>query len=228
MAYFGLTADLFCRGSGVLLKTFNSLDTTSVLNGEAIVNEALERNEALIRSFLPSRIEKLLSHIDLEYIETDATENQTALTLGSPATSGTVYLWVYGEDEAIESPRKADALTETAGNFALSGTGNKTVTLTAANALSAGDIVIASYDTTLGDDCPSLQRILMDMTRYDLLMDKLPENRDRYEAAYDKAIAFLNGVNSGKATIREIAKLDLVDETEDDDDGAIIYVRRPA
>lgn len=227
MSYFGLTADTFCQASHVLLRSFDSPNSPTAGNGETIVNEAMERNEQLIRGCIPVQLERCLSKIQYEIVEDDATSGATTVTLGAPAVAGTVLVWTYADGEHITSrPRKIDALTE--GNGITLGTDKLTVTLD--TALTAGQYVLASYSTTLEDDCPTLRQVLIDLVRYDLLLNLRPDQRQRYELAYDKRMAYLKMLADGTATIREIAKLRMLDDPDPEraDAGAVAYMREPA
>lgn len=200
MAWFGLTAEKWANSLQLQVSDFTNRDTS----GKSIIEAELENCEAVIRSYIPEVVSQNLRYIRHEIVVEEAWPSQPNATLGAPvADADTLVLWLYAQNVGIyELPTRGNGYEVDSADYTLSG---QVVTID----LSEGDQLIASYATSLEDDCPSLRRILATFLNYNLAIEQLPAMEDRYRMQYDQAIRFLERVAAGTASIEEIKRIKL-------------------
>lgn len=205
MSYFGLTANEVVQRIGAEINDFGGGDRTKA---NAVIAASLDRNYRLMRSMIPQVLLRSLTRVEQEFLTRDADASQTVFTLGAPASSTpNLYIWKYDEIADITTtPKKADAVSSSLYTF----TSPSTVTF--ATGVDSGSVVLASYNTSLVDDCPSLQQILVNLVSNDIVPPRYPERATEYLERYREAIGLLTLFSEGKASPDEIKGLDLLDD----------------
>lgn len=225
MAHFGLTADEWVRALGLKTSDFDR----GAQKGDAIIAEVMTELEAYIRSHLPRGAERLLRKVEWEWVVRSAYDTQATAVLGAPVDSANdLILWRYTQDEGIyEYPHRGDDYEMTVTTHYSLGGDKKTITFTGDGILDKGDRVLASYSTTLGDDCPTLRRILRDMLDYQLGSEVMPDSAARFKLKHDAALLWLDKLNNGKAILVEVAKIETLDEPDPQvETGTVVSTKR--
>lgn len=212
MSYFGMTADEYCAA---LKCSISAFDRKPDRNGREVINEALAQAEGFIRSMLPVRYERLLRVVENEWVIRSAYEGQLACVLGAPVDdTNTLVLFKFSQDEGIYAlPKRGDVseLVVTT-DYTLSTSDKRTITLT--SALSAGDRIIASYTTTLGDNCCTLRQSMKAVVNYMLAAEIFPTQAERFRRQYDATVELLDRMAKGQAHLVEVERIETLDEPD--------------
>jgi len=204
---YGLTPDLWLRQIGMRSSAFDRGE----VNGATIVADAMREAASFIASQLPRRTERLTRIVENEWICRRAYQGQTVVYLGAPCNPNTLIVWLIPEGTSLSRPPAvgdSQELTLTT-DYTLAADG-KTITLT--TALDAGDRLLASYESKLVEDCPTLRYHLVAIMNYRLGSEAAPESADRYLEQYNRSMEYFERLATGRATLAEVAKIETLQD----------------
>lgn len=204
---YGLTPDLWLRQLGMRSDAFDRGE----VSGTTIIAEAMREAAAFVASQLPRRIERLTRVVENEWICRRAFSGQTVVYLGAPCNTDTLIIWLIPSGASLSMPPAVgDSQELTATTDYTVGADNRTITLK--TALAAGDRLIASYDSLLVNDCPTLRYHLTAVLNYRLASEAAPESSDRYLEQYNRSMEYFERLSTGRATLAEVAKIETLQD----------------